>query len=749
MRRCRLTALLVGIGLLLAAVALGVRGARVDARAEQLRSLDVTATEQAAALNEYFERARTITLLLSHNPVFAEYLAAGQLGTDPTTLRAAVDESLSYLQTLYPDGIGEACFISAGGRELSRSVHGTAAPATDLSDDESGAAFFAPTLMLPRGRVYQARPYLSPDTDTWVIANATPIGFTPAGPAAMVHYEVELSTFLPAPGPGDVAMEVLVVDGQSGRVVLDAAHPQLVPDTREGGPWTGLLGPHPTNPERDGRAITTHAVTGSAAVGAGNANRWFVVASAPEASIHLRDALDTGSVLLLLGGLCVLGVAFASYQVAQRELRVAAERDHLTGLPNRARFQEALTANLRRARRGGDQFALLLMDLVRFKDINDTLGHTEGDRLLIGIAARLQATLRDVDLIARLGGDEFAVLLPGDGSDAEAVAERIVEAFRAPIVLGQHSVTPTFSIGIAVYPDDAQQAEDLLRLSDIAMYDAKRAQVSHRRYSEHSDLHTGRRMSLVTGLRAAVEGHQLTVHYQPQLDLVTDRVVAVEALARWHHNEHGDVAPDEFIPLAEQHGLIDGLTRVILDQALAGCAGWLAADLEVTVSVNISACSLGRDGLVAAVTTILDRHGVAPERLRLELTETAVMADPEGALRTLTELHAMGVRLAVDDFGTGYSSLAYLRHLPVDEIKIDQTFITRLATDHADAHIVRSTIELAHSLGLSVVAEGVEDAATLAVLRDFGCDRAQGYHVARPMPADQVPGRLSAASLQP
>lgn len=742
MFRLRVVALVVGAGFLLSALVLVEKGTQDDTRDAQRRALATIATEQARILDEDFDRARTITLLLARTEAFSH--VRGKLGAPARAqLAVAVNETLDYLRTLYPDGIGEACFIDSHGVELARSVRGVVSAPAQLSPDEKTDTFFPQTLRLASGQVFQSQPYLSRDARTWVISTSTPVAFTGVSANVIVHYEVELASF--APKVSVEGAHLAVADAGTGQVVLDATAPHRAPVVTLGGPWQHTLTHALGNAEQAGRAITYHRVLSAPSRSSTNANDWYVIASAPLADSRLMSGFGRRSLFLLLASLALLAYALTNYRGHQRALRVAAETDSLTGLPNRFLFQDVLATRLRRSSRSREPFALLLMDLVRFKDVNDTLGHLQGDRLLVEIGHRLQQALRDVDLVARLGGDEFAVLLSGDGAVATGVAERVLEALGEPIVLSGGPVAPSVSIGIAVYPGDATAPEELLRLADIAMYDAKRAQVPYRRYVEQSSIDGARRLALLNGLRSAVDSNHLTVAYQPLLDLATDRVVAVEALARWHHDTLGAVPPDEFIPMAEEHGLIDGLTTVILHQSLRSCAEWLAGGLDVSIAVNISARSLSGDGLVPAVSRLLMLHGVPAHRLRLELTETAVMADPQGALRTLTELHAMGVRLSIDDYGTGYSSLAYLHRLPVDEIKIDRTFISGLVTGVSDGHIVRSTIELAHSLGLTVVAEGIEDDATLEALRALGCDRGQGYYLARPMEGSAIPEHLRKA----
>ena len=382
---------------------------------------------------------------------------------------------------------------------------------------------------------------------------------------------------------------------------------------------------------------------------------------------------------------------------------------------------------------------LLLLDLDRFKEVNDTLGHHHGDLLLRQVAERLCATLRDSDTIARLGGDEFAVLLPAtDEVGARAAADKVVAALALPFDLEAVSVHVGASVGIALAPDHGQDVDTLLRHADVAMYVAKRTGESSAVYTAERDAYTPDRLALIADLRRAIADDGLALHYQPKADLVTKRVTGVEALVRWTHTQRGAIPPDQFIPLAEHTGLIAPLTRWMLMAALRQAGRWRRAGLRLDMAVNLSAVDLRDVGLPDALAHLLCEHAVPPASLRLEVTESALMIDPAGAQAVLTRLAALGIGLSVDDYGAGYSSLAYLKRLPVDELKIDRSFVRHMAVDPVDAAVVSSTIGLGHNLGLRVVAEGVEDRETWALLAGAGCDTAQGYYLACPMPADEV-----------
>jgi diguanylate cyclase (GGDEF)-like protein/PAS domain S-box-containing protein len=423
---------------------------------------------------------------------------------------------------------------------------------------------------------------------------------------------------------------------------------------------------------------------------------------------------------------------------AEEALRHQALHDALTDLPNRTLLQDRLSQAILAGTREDTPVALLLIDLDRFKEVNDTFGHHHGDLLLQQVGPRLASVLRASDTIARLGGDEFGVLLPGTSADsAVSVAEMLLGVLAAPFVLEGQAVQIGGSIGVAGYPVHGNDAPTLLRQADVAMYVAKRAQTGIVVYAAEQDHHSAERLALGGELRLAIENNELVLQYQPKVDL-TGRLAGVEALVRWRHPQRGMIAPDEFIGLAEHIGLIKPLTRWVLDAALRQCRVWLNAGLAIQVAVNVSMHDLHDDTLPDTVARLLMACGVPAEYLRIEITEGAIMSDAGRALAVLTRLRALGVSISVDDFGTGYSSLAYLKRLPVDELKIDRSFICDIATDEEDAAIVRSTIGLGHELGLTVVAEGVEDQASWEQLRQFGCDLAQGFFMGRPLSASDL-----------
>ncbi|MFR9797067.1 putative bifunctional diguanylate cyclase/phosphodiesterase [Streptomyces sp. MS06] len=420
-------------------------------------------------------------------------------------------------------------------------------------------------------------------------------------------------------------------------------------------------------------------------------------------------------------------------------------RDPLTGLPNRQWLLERIWTALDDAERIDARAALMLIDLDRFRSVNDTLGHLAGDRLLLQIADRLRLALPRGAEAARLGGDEFAVLLPVADSITSAirVARGLVAALSSPLDLDGLTLVLEASAGVAVFPDHALDAEGLLRRADVAMYQAKRDRTGVEVYESKRDSNTPDRLGLLGDLRRALDAHEVQLHYQPKVRF-DGQVAGLEALVRWVHPERGRVPPDEFIAIAESSGLMPYLTEYVLDTALGQVAAWRSQGLFVPVAVNVSPRDVHTPGFAGSVAARLARHGVPAGALQLEITEHVLLEDPQRAADTLAGLTGHGVKMSLDDFGTGYSSLVHLRRLPVSELKIDRSFVARLAVDAEDAAIVRCTVDLAHSLGLLVVAEGVEDDETWERLRDLRCDAVQGWLVAAAMPADETTAWLRA-----
>ncbi|MEU2248085.1 bifunctional diguanylate cyclase/phosphodiesterase [Streptomyces sp. NPDC019224] len=420
-------------------------------------------------------------------------------------------------------------------------------------------------------------------------------------------------------------------------------------------------------------------------------------------------------------------------------------KDPLTGLPNRQWLLERTWTALEEAESVGSRAGLVLIDLDRFRAVNDTLGHLAGDRLLLQIAERLRLALPRGAEAARLGGDEFAVLLPTADSttSAQRIARHLVAALSSPLDLDGLTLVLEASAGVAVFPDHALDAEGLLRRADVAMYQAKRDRTGVEVYESKRDSNTPDRLGLLGDLRRALDAGEVELHYQPKVRF-DGQVAGLEALVRWVHPERGRVPPDEFIAIAESSGLMPHLTEYVLETALAQVARWRAQGLFVPVAVNVSPRDVHTPGFAGGVAARLARHGVPAGALQLEITEHVLLEDPQRAADTLAGLTGHGVKMSLDDFGTGYSSLVHLRRLPVSELKIDRSFVARLAIDQEDAEIVRCTIDLAHSLGLLVVAEGVEDDETWERLRDLRCDAVQGWLVAAAMPPQETTAWLRA-----
>jgi diguanylate cyclase (GGDEF)-like protein len=457
---------------------------------------------------------------------------------------------------------------------------------------------------------------------------------------------------------------------------------------------------------------------------------------------HVYIVLALG--LLLLWGTILGVVAMAS----QRLRRQAAEKeeqalsDGLTGLPNRTMFQQLVEPTIGSVGRRKKMGAVMLMDLDRFKDVNDTLGHHNGDLLLQRIGSRLHSVLRETETVARLGGDEFAILLPEvtDRQSVVPVVRRVLKVLEEPVVVGGLALQCEGSIGIAMFPEHGRTVDSVMRAADVAMYMAKENRSGYEFYDarRHEHRHDAGRLALIGELRRAMDETELVLYYQPKVNIETGRAEGVEALARWHHPERGLLSPDEFIPLAERSNLLRPMTLYLLDSALRQANAWRTRGLEVSVAVNLSMQNLIDLRLPNDLARLLTSWRLPPGSLELEITESTIMADHRRAMTILTRLNKMGVALSVDDFGTGYSSLAYLQNLPVDYIKIDKSFCMEMGQDAGKATIVQSTIDLGHNLGLKVVAEGVESAEIYGKLADLGCDYAQGYFLSRPLSPDKV-----------
>ena len=451
---------------------------------------------------------------------------------------------------------------------------------------------------------------------------------------------------------------------------------------------------------------------------------------------------------------CTLLVAVARMGLAYRQLQTLAQTrreartDELTGLPNRRLFYEALRDSLAPGS-GREHLAVLMIDLDRFKEINDSLGHHVGDEVLRQLGPRLARVVDGSGTVARLGGDEFGLLLAPltDTEHAATIAERVRDDLRRSFTLEGISLHVDASIGIAVAPDHGQVADTLLQRADVAMYEAKRSHQPWQVYSPFRDRHTRERLELMEDVRDAIERRELVLYYQPKVDLATRLITGVEALVRWQHPARGLLTPDRFLTLFEQSGLMGPLAMTVLDQAVAQQAEWADHAVDLTMAVNLSTANLADEELPDKVAEVLDRRGVEPVKVVLEITEDSLMADMEQSLEVLDRLHEQGFQLSVDDYGTGFSSLAYLRDLPVNELKLDRAFLAAASEDDRAVAIIRSTVDLAHSLDMRIVAEGVETNANLALICELGCDCAQGYLLGRPAPASMVFGPAAAADV--
>jgi diguanylate cyclase (GGDEF)-like protein len=425
---------------------------------------------------------------------------------------------------------------------------------------------------------------------------------------------------------------------------------------------------------------------------------------------------------------------------AEKQLEFLAHHDVLTGLPNRLLLRDRFDQAAAQADRAHSGVAVLFLDLDNFKQVNDTLGHNYGDKLLVGVVERLRACLRETDTISRQGGDEFVVLLPNlrDLAVIGNIAHHIIDVFAQPFEIENYSINTTFSIGICLYPDDGREFGTLLKNADTALYQAKDSgRDTYRFFSEKMNLDAQEQLQLQGQLRNALQNQEFLLHYQPQIDIASGRIVGVEALVRWQHPELGLIPPGKFIPLAERSGLVIPMGEWVLNEACRQAQRWRENGQPLVMAVNLSALQFRRGNLLETVSSALKLSGLPAELLELELTESILLHDIDVAIKTLHSLKELGVKLSIDDFGTGYSSLSYLKRLAVDKLKVDQSFVRDLAEDEDSAAIVRAVIQLGHTLQLTVIAEGVENDAQLAFLRNYGCDEVQGYLFSRPVPADE------------
>lgn len=439
------------------------------------------------------------------------------------------------------------------------------------------------------------------------------------------------------------------------------------------------------------------------------------------------------------------------HKQAERTIRHLAFYDSLTGLPNRTLFRDQAQQAIQTGVTDGRLVALLLMDLQQFKEVNDTLGHQRGDQLLQQVGMRLREAMFESDLVARLGGDEFGILLPKIAAtgDIDIVARKIHDVLETPLLIDNVPIVVEASLGAAIAPEHGMDADILLQHANVAMYHAKETGANFVLYDPARDPHNPRRLALMGELRHAIESNQLQLHYQPKIELATGKMIGAEALLRWQHPKTGMIPPDQFIRSAENTGLIKPLTDWVLTTGLHQCSKALASGALQHLAINISTRSLHDLRFPDLIDKLLKTSGIPPEKLMLEVTESAFMVDLQRTVETLAVLSHMGVMISIDDFGTGFSSLNYIKKLPVHEIKIDKSFVSDMTSDENDLSIVRSIIELSHNLGLKVVAEGVENKAVLESLTALGCDSCQGYYISHPLPHErfmnwsgQTPGKI-------
>jgi diguanylate cyclase (GGDEF)-like protein/PAS domain S-box-containing protein len=460
------------------------------------------------------------------------------------------------------------------------------------------------------------------------------------------------------------------------------------------------------------------------------------------AGASISSVLDTHGTL---GNYLVVFSDITERKEAERQIYRLAYYDPLTGLPNRTLFYSLLEQVLTEAHRNRTHGALLFLDLNRFKNINDSFGHTLADVILKEVSRRLSMTLRDEDIISRLGGDEFVIALPDISrlEHAGHVAQKLLAALAEPFFVEQHEITLSASIGISIFPEDGRDTETLIKNADVAMYRAKKlGNSTHVFYSQEMNLRSLDQLKLEGNLRRAIERGEFHLHFQPQLDLASGRINGAEALLRWHHPEHHQISPAQFIPVAEETGLIIPIGEWVIDAACRQIREWLDRGLPpVRIAVNLSARQFSAS-LPKTVLGVIARHGIPSDSLELEITESMLMHNADSVVAMMREFGEAGILMALDDFGTGYSSLSYLKRFPIDNLKIDQSFVRGIPADQDDCAIARAIISMAKNLRLSVIAEGVETAAQLEFLREAGCDEIQGYYFSRPIPADEFAALL-------
>jgi diguanylate cyclase (GGDEF)-like protein len=755
-RSLRVPIIVAGVSLVTAALAMGVINSRASQSLAQARDGQLTALarQESTSLTQTLERLRTIDLMMAHQPSFAAFITDPR--PRPVKLHAGgniaqIGDSLRFLGELLPGQLDSAGFADIHGIEVARFSLGHIPVSESMGSVKKELYFTAPLLMGP-DVVYRTDPFLSAVSNVWVLGYSTLVSSNGAG-AGVVYFTISMNSLRTTMLSHGLSGETIrVLDAKTGQVLIDSrvAEDSLLSSLAATG--------KPLAPD-DGAFLGATSLTGGTGLTSSGSTRmafspvasaqqdvtsgWVVVASEPGVGVSgWLWSLGWLGLALLSAGLGLIVAGFVGSMRLHRNIRLTAEQhlhqslhDPLTGLPNRALFADRGQQAIAGAKRSGGSAAVLLIDLDHFKEVNDTLGHPAGDQLLIILSSRLQDAVREVDTVARLGGDEFGIVLPdvSSGAAAVAAAERILDSWSEPIQLDGVRLQIEGSIGVALYPDHGATHDQLLQRADVAMYTAKQAHTSVVIYDPASNKNTPRRLAMLGELRHAIEHGQLVVHYQPKADLTTGRICGAEALVRWEHPTLGLLPPLDFIPLAEATALIHPLTRVVIRAALAQQARWAQAGHVFPVAVNVSTRCLLAPHFVADVQALLLETGAQPSCLELEITESVIMADPARALSTLSELHGLGLTISIDDFGTGYSSLAYLKVLPVDELKIDRSFVRDVRDHPDDAVIVQAIVDLGRNLGLRVVAEGIEDQTTWEYLQGIGCDVGQGFHLSRPV----------------
>jgi diguanylate cyclase (GGDEF)-like protein len=741
-QRFRAALLALGLVALLAGMALGVLA--TQAVEQRDHDLGLAGASRVTAVDDYADRARAVTLLASHSAAFANFYQApgsrmsrieGRSG-EPD-LMPRVITALTDLEKLFPDSIASASFIDRSGAENARVVGTTVIKPDELVADRSDEVFFDRAFQLPYDKVYQSAPYRSESTGDWVVASAAKVNIGPGVSPAIVSFEITLESIRLAAYSDNPSQQVRIVDLLDGRVVIDSKHPQDV-NAPLGRPDDHSL--RWVQTARDGvlrtRDHMRHVVR-NARRDSNVATTWAVVVSTPARSGAWSGPFSAGPLGVAAAGVLLLFLSMVGYIRHGRSMHRAARRDELTGLFNRRAARECAETMLARER----GLAVILFDLDRFKHVNDSLGHHAGDHLLGVLGQRLAEVVREPDdVVARLGGDEFVVLARGMHNEDTigVLCERLTRAVSAPVTVDGIDVSVGVSIGIALAPEHGTDYGTLLQCADIAMYDAKGRRAGWQVYRD--ELAGADRTGLIldADLRRAVVDGELTVHYQPIFAVAGGALTGVEALVRWEHPQRGLLMPGLFVPFAESTGAIKAVTGAVLELVLDQVVRWREVGVDVPVAVNVSAYDVNDPTFADRVAEMLASRGLDGSSLVVELTETALLADPDAASVVLWRLAQMGVRVAIDDFGSGYASLLYLRRFPVSVLKLDRSLVQGLTIDPTDAALVHWTIEMAHALRVTCIAEGVEDVATLEALEGLGCDQAQGYYLQVPVGAEDL-----------